>query len=212
MNRVLIPATCLTAILLLQGCSPPSEPTAATETAVSPAPAAGVDLPAVAAAPATTFNTSNTVRDIMNLMVEANARQLWNAVSYVATAEGVEETQPQTDADWQRLRANAVALVEAGNALMLPGRVVDTAANLADYDDFMYTPLEIEALIRRDPESWAYDLQEMQAATLLTLAAIDERDLLRFTEQAATINQACVSCHSRYWYRPVPMQGNEGLR
>src|SRR5690606_25983972 len=110
--------------------------------------------------------------------VEANARQLWNAVSYVATAEGVEETQPQTYADWQRLRANAVALVEAGNALMLPGRSVDTADNLAHYDDFMYTPLEIEELIRRDPESWAYALQEMQAATLSTLAAIDERDLM----------------------------------
>ena len=161
---------------------------------------------------ATTFNTSNTVRDIMNLMVEANARQLWDAVSYVATAEGVQETLPQTDADWQRLRAHAVALIEAGNALMLPGRLIDHPENLDDYEEFMYTPAEIEQLISTDPESWAYNLQEMQAATLLTLTAIDERDLLRFTEQAATINQACESCHAQYWYRPLPMQGAEGLR
>lgn len=192
--------------LLLCACSPDPQ-------ALDPGAAQVPETAPVADASATAaFNTSNTVKDVMTTLIDANARQLWSAVSYVVTEAGVEETLPQTEADWQGLRANAVALIEGGNALLITGRLVDLPVNAAEYPDFQFTPDEIAQLISADPDSWAFNLQDMQAAALDTLAAIDDRDLLAFTERAALINQACEACHAQYWYRPLPMRGNEGLR
>ena len=41
------------------------------------------------------------------------------------TAAGTENKFPRTDAEWEVVGNNAVALVEAGNLLMMEGRAVD---------------------------------------------------------------------------------------
>lgn len=192
-------------LLMLAACAPaPSSTDDAAPAAVEPL----AQAPAIA----TAFNTTSTVRELMRAMVAPNAERVWNAISYSATADGVTETMPQTDADWASLRASAVSLIEAGNALMLPGRAVDLPENAAATPDYQYRPAEIADMIRVRESDWIGLLQDMQEYTLATLEAIDARDPLMLTERSALINEACEACHAMFWYTPVPMIGNEGIR
>ena len=207
---LLLPVT--VAMFALAGCSAEQEPgTAVTsppdvvpepvEIAVTPAPA---PLPTTTPVLPQIFDTSQSIRTLMNYDVQPNADALWQAVRYVVTAEGVmEDDSPQTNEDWERLRESALALVAAGNALLLTNRVIDADYPRADYPDYTYTPDEIRALIDADMETWRYFIQQMQFATNATLETINNRDLLGLMDTGATINNACEGCHGTYWYRPL---------
>lgn len=195
-------------LLTLQACSPAPNATetaaaAAEQTAPQAAPAveASHTLPAAAFAD---FDTTISVRDLMKTLIDPNARELWGGVSYVQTEQGVDETVPQTQEDWDALRRNAIALIEGSNALMLPGRKIDPAPDTVT-PDFQFTPQEIEQMLAEDPETWIINLQTMQDSVLQTLEMIDRKDILGFTERGATINEACETCHAQYWYKPLPM-------
>ncbi len=114
------------------------------------------------------------------------------------------ETIPQTQEDWDALRANAIALIEGGNALMLPGRRIDTSATVTT-PDFQFTPQQIEQMLIDDPDNWIINLQTMQDSVLQTIEMIDKKDILGFTERGAIINESCETCHAQYWYKPLPM-------
>jgi hypothetical protein len=188
------------ALITLQGCTPAPQPAeSGAEIAVAPEAAA-----TPAAEPSVQFNTSLSVKELMNGLVNPNARQLWSGVSYVETEQGAVETIPQTQEDWDQLRTNAMALIEASNALMLPGRSIDTSENVVT-PDFQYTPNEIEQLLAEDPDTWIINLQNLQDYTLQTLETINRKDILGFTERGALINEACQSCHAQYWYKPLAM-------
>jgi len=195
----------LVPFLLLAGCAPaeqavvqaPPEPVAM----VASEQATALPPPALeAAAAAAQYDTTTTLSELMRDMIQPTADTLWMAVSYVSTLEGVVETSPQTDEDWERLRTAALALIEAGNALMLPGRPVMGEVP-ANYPQFQYRPDEIEALIAADPDSWNGYAQGMQEWTRETLAAIGFRDQLGFSDFSARINDACQGCHAQFWYR-----------
>jgi hypothetical protein len=65
-----------------------------------------------------------SVRDIMAGMVAPAADEVWGAVAVTSTAEGLEETAPETDEEWERVRFQALQLAEASNLLMMEGRSV----------------------------------------------------------------------------------------
>ena len=204
MNRSFFPQVVFVALIALQGCTPApqqteSAPATAEENTVAPEVAA-----TPAADPLVQFNTSLSVKQIMNGLVNPNARQLWSGVSYVETEQGAVETIPQTQEDWDQVRTNAMALIEAGNALMLAGRRIDPSENVVT-PDFQYTPDEIEQLLVEDPDNWSINLQIMQDYTLQTLETINRKDILGFTERGASINESCQTCHAQYWYKPLVM-------
>lgn len=190
-------AQLLACSLLLTACTPaPQEPPAAVE---APAPTVA---PVPLVAEASPFDTGSSIEDLMTALVAPNAEALWNAVSYVVTAEGATETLPQTDADWEKLRASAIALIEAGNMLMVPGRAILSGKESAESAGFQLSADEIAQLIAEDAQTWDAYAQRMQESTRLTLQAIELRDLMGLTEWGATINEACEACHAQYWYRP----------
>jgi len=149
------------------------------------------------------FDTDTSVLSLMNAIIQPSALELWQAVRYVVTADGVEEDiRPQTDEDWFQLQASAISLIEAGNALLIPGREMDNAPLDPDYPDYQYRPDEIQALVESDAENWRAYIKEMQFFTKTTLEAIEEKDLLGLMETSAAINNACQGCHAEFWYRP----------
>lgn len=152
-----------------------------------------------------------TVNELMNNSIDPAARGLWSAVSYVVTAEGTQETSPQSDADWNALRQHADALMQAAAVLTLPGLRVNAEADVTT-PDFQFTPREIEAAIGANPFPWRGYTQDMQMVTLQILGAIERRDVAEYMELGVTLNQACDGCHAEYWYRPQPMRGAEGVR
>jgi hypothetical protein len=73
------------------------------------------------APPAPPYSTTATLKDIMQLMVDPAADQVWQAVMTVDSAKGTVETVPRNDEDWKVARRGAVTLLEASNLLMIPG-------------------------------------------------------------------------------------------
>jgi Zn-dependent protease with chaperone function len=109
---------------------------------------------------------------------------------------------PETEEDWNALRARADELIKAGALLMLPGLKVNDLSVVPP--DFQYSPAEIEQLVQQDPGLWRNYAERMQTTVLQLMEAIDRRDLVAYTELGPPINQACEGCHGQYWYRPMP--------
>src|SRR5437870_3493350 len=65
---------------------------------------------------------SFTVRDIMQSIVQPGADTLWNAVAISVTEKGPETKAPKNDEEWEVVRHNAIALSEAMNLVLIPGR------------------------------------------------------------------------------------------
>lgn len=192
-------------LFALHGCAPAPGQSGAASVSVGEAADAPEPVAVPASAAFANLDTSISVKDLMNAVINVNARQLWNGVSYVESAAGVVEKIPQTQEDWDALKANAIALVEGSNALMLPGRKIDTAQVPEPRPDFQYMPAEIEQLIRADPDTWLVNLQTMQDSVLETMDAINRKDIFAFTERGAAINESCEACHAQYWYKPLAM-------
>lgn len=70
------------------------------------------------------YRPTSTVREVMSSIVDPSSDALWDSVETVATVEGTVHKMPKTDEEWAVLRRSAVTLVEAGNLLLVPGRLV----------------------------------------------------------------------------------------
>src|ERR1700752_1996165 len=81
--------------------------------------------PAPQAAPETpVYQPTATIKDIMMSIVDPNADVVWLSVTTVQSAKGTVDTAPRTEEEWKNVRKGAVALSEAANLLMMPGRHV----------------------------------------------------------------------------------------
>ena len=113
------------------------------------------------------------VRQIMTAIVGPAADTVFGAVSTVATAQGVEEKAPQTDAEWQTVGASAAALVEAANMMMMEGRVVDRG-------------------------DWITSARALNEAATVALKAAESRNAQGVFESGEAIYGACDACHKQY--------------
>jgi len=138
------------------------------------------------------------------------ADALWDSVEVVATLEGTEHKAPKTDDDWKVLRQHAIALVEASNLLLIPGRHVAKPGEKADDARVDLHPEEIEKLLAGDPAAWALRAHTLQDAATESLKAIDARDVTGLMNSGETLDSACESCHRNYWYRTPPPDAASG--
>jgi hypothetical protein len=150
-----------------------------------------------------------TIKDLMLSIVDPSADVVWLSVTTVASAEGTVETAPKTDEDWKKVRQGAIALTEAANLLMMPGRHVAGPGEKSETPGIELEPLEMEALIDKDRASWIMRARGLHDAGLEVLQAIDAKDAKKVFEIGEHIERACESCHSQYWYPnekipPVP--------
>jgi len=156
------------------------------------------------------FRPTSTVKDIMDSVVDPAADALWDSVEVVATLEGTEHKAPKTDDDWKVLRQHAIALVEASNLLLIPGRHVAKPGEKADDARVDLHPEEIEKLLAGDPAAWASRAHTLQDAAAESLKAIDARDVTGLMNSGETLDSACESCHRNYWYRTPPPDAASG--
>jgi hypothetical protein len=200
--------TCIAALLLAACGEAPESPAPAPEpaadepvaqslqtdpaptNATAPQPQSAPSVPAV------------TLHELMRDVIEPNAQRIWRAVSYTATAGGVEETMPVNDMDWDGLRHSATTLIEAAHGLTLEGRDVGGAAYDAVRLNYQYTAEEIAARQAGNPEDWNAIAIGMSDLTREIMATIERRDILALTETGAALNQACEACHASYWIKP----------
>jgi cytochrome c556 len=137
---------------------------AAGRTARSAAPA---DSAAAVAAPVA------TVKHVMQAMTMPAAATIWDSVSTIVDAAGVQENQPRTDEEWAVVEAHAAVLIESANMLVAEERAVD----------------------RGDWVKFSHALRDSATRALTAAQKKDPEGILAVGE---VINQSCDACHERY--------------
>lgn len=187
----------------------------ATATSLVPAPTTAAEAAPAAQPPRLTQTLTNpqalppsflpsiTVSALMKDTINPNVRALWNAVSYTVTEQGVTDTKPATQADWDALHVNADTLLKAAGTLILPALKLEDDPQQKT-PDYQYSAAEIQTLRQQNPEGWREYAQRLQATTRQLIIDIEKQDVEAYTEHGSPINQACEGCHAEFWYRPPP--------
>lgn len=127
-----------------------------------------------ATADANRYDLQLDIKAYMNMVLDPISDVLWDYAGWVDDINtGYEELYPTSDEEWLMVQQRAAQLIEAGNALALPGRALD--------DDGWIT----------------YANAMSEAASLAYNAAIshNEED---FFQAGAQIYSVCSACHQTY--------------
>lgn len=175
---------------LLGGCAPKAAPEAA-----APAPAPSPLKPVA------------SVIDLMASQVDPTADFLWESVSTVSTTKGIQENHPRTDAEWAEVRYKALQLIEASNLMMMDGRLVahpgQKLSEPGGQGDF--TPEQAQAAVDKDRTTFVAYAEALRGAGELMLQAIEKRDVDAMLETGGSLDEACESCHRKFWYPNSPL-------
>src|SRR5262250_586949 len=142
----------------------------------------------------------NTVKDIMDSIVDPASDYIWDAVETTVSAKGVEEKAPHTDEEWKEVRRHAIMLLEATNLLQIPGRHVAKPGEKAEDPKVELGPDQIEELINKDRASWVKYAHGLHDATMEAFKAIEAKDAEKLLDSGDGIDNACEKCHLQYWY------------
>ena len=113
------------------------------------------------------FQPVASTMDLMKAMMEPASDLLFNAA----------DPAPKNDADWGKLRNQALILIESGNLLLIGGRAPDQ-------------------------DQWVKDTVRQMDTGQMALKAIAAKDLDKLVGDVSTaIVEACESCHRHYMKR-----------
>jgi hypothetical protein len=148
-TRALVPAA-LAALCLwgLQGCGGAAAP---AEDAPDYTPVASID-------------------QVMDGIVIPASQRVFDAVVY---SNGELVAAPKTDDDWLGIQMSALAVAEAGNLLIMPGRAIDNA-------------------------DWVQMSRALTETAVLVAKAADARDINAVLETGGEMYAACTNCHVKY--------------
>jgi cytochrome c556 len=125
-----------------------------------------------------------TVQQLMANEVQPTAEVYWNSVQYISDEEGSHEIVPQTDQDWERVRAAAVKLGEHGKLLQTP------------------------AYTEGRSENWTRFSQALVEVAARAEQAAASKDTEAVFEVGGTVYSVCSACHQAY--PPQEGPGSEG--
>jgi hypothetical protein len=150
-----------------------------------------------------------TIKDLMLSIIDPSADAVWLSVTTVQDEKGITDKAPRNDEEWAAVRNGAIALAEASNLLMMPGRRVARPGEKSETPGVELEPEEMDALIAKDRGAWMMRAKGLHQAALDTLKAVDAKDSQKVFEIGEEIERACENCHSQYWYPnekipPVP--------
>ena len=114
-----------------------------------------------------------TVKQIMGGIVMPSAALIWDSVSTIVDANGINEKVPRTDEEWAAVGTSAAMLVEAANLIVDGDRAVDQ-------DEWV-------KMARAMAESGQKALKAAEARSADGILAVGEE-----------INTTCDACHERY--------------
>jgi hypothetical protein len=126
-----------------------------------------------AAPPAPVLTPVATVKQIMAGIVMPAANVVFDSVSTIVDAKGVQENQPRTEEEWARVGANAAALIESANMLLIGTRPVDQG-------------------------DWVKMAKAMADAGQIALKAAAAKNPEGILEAGEAINMSCDNCHLKY--------------
>ena len=135
----------------------------------------------------TAFDTTLPTQQVMKHIIDPAAVSLWGRAGTMDTDKGTVSLAPQTEADWAAAEHEATIVAEAGNLLLLPGRVPNFTGVGADWEKFAH------ALTRE---------------ALAVKAATAARDNDRMFKAGGDLYQVCTDCHAKYY---IPYLNADGV-
>lgn len=131
-----------------------------------------------AEAAAAKFNTNLAMDEFMGHVVDPASFQYWEGSGTEVTAKGARDLSPTTEEGWEKLENAAAVLIEAGNALQLPGRA-------------------------RAPEAdWYRHAQVLTDRAVAAKAAAEKHDKEAVFKAGAALYEECTACHEQYVIQP----------
>lgn len=119
------------------------------------------------------FDTSVSMKDLMENLMDPAADVVWESVGTIMTKEGTFERAPANDDEWNTVKAGAIRLVEAGNLLLIPARTGGS-------------------------EEWVSLARAMIAQSKRAIKAAEDHDKQATFDIGADIYESCVNCHKRF--------------
>jgi hypothetical protein len=142
-----------------------------------------------------------TIREIMHNIVEYNAFKIFNSVAVTITAKGTEEKQPRTEEEWDELLHATMALIEAPNLLVTPGRQIAKPEEMNSSDGpEELVPKDIQTKIDGNRELWLKHVNELQNVGKETMAIVNAKNVPGLFEVGERIDRVCENCHLEFWY------------
>lgn len=137
---------------------------------------AGVGCSGPAAEPAAgalpPFKTLGNVRQLMEGPIAHAAEVYWGSVATTIDKDGVHETFPRDDEQWEAVWAAAMTIGESGNLLMLPSR-------------------------NRDAE-WTRLAAQLVEVGGLAVNAAESKNTEAVLEAGERVYNVCTECHMKY--------------
>lgn len=140
-----------------------------------------------------------TLQDVMNHIVDPEADVIWNATGSIATKNGIVESFPKTDEDWEAQRRAALRLLEASNVLLIPDRTV-TNTPFASAGPGVFSSDEVQQKIYSNRAVFNALALNLRGAAQQLLKASDKRDVSSLLALGDALDQACEACHKTFWY------------
>jgi len=173
--------------VLMQACSTPPKP------APPPPPAQEFwgDLKPVV-----------SVKELMRDMIDPASDFVFDSISTVTSKKGVVETEPRTDAEWDKVRFGAVTMAEGIYLLKIPRPFAPPGDenNSTGPDPEELSPAQIMAKLKADPVLWNAKIEALRNVGLEVLEIVKKKDAKQLWDAAEDLDQACEGCHIEYWY------------
>jgi hypothetical protein len=143
-----------------------------------------------------------SVKELMRDMIDPASDYVFDAVKTVVTKNGVVETEPKTDADWDKIRIGAVTLAEGVYLLKIPRPFAPAGDenNSTGPDSTELSPAQIKAKLEADPVLWNAKIEALRNVGLEVLEIVKRKDAKELWDAGENLDQACESCHLLYWY------------
>jgi hypothetical protein len=119
------------------------------------------------------FDTTISVKDLMENVMDPAADVVWESVGTIYTKEGAFEKVPQNDDEWNAVKANAITVHEVGNLLLMPSR----SAGNEEWIKLSLATIE-------------------QSKRVIKAAEAHDKDAVFNT--GADLYDSCVNCHKRF--------------
>jgi hypothetical protein len=143
-----------------------------------------------------------SVKELMRDMIDPASDYVFDSVAIVSSKKGMTETQPKTDADWEKIRIGAVTLAEGAYLLKIPRPFAPPGDdnNSTGPDPEELSPAQINAKLEADPVLWNAKIEALRNVGLEVLEIVKRKDVNELWDAGDNLDRACESCHVAYWY------------
>ena len=143
-----------------------------------------------------------SVKELMRDFIDPASDYVFDAVGIVDNRKGTVETNPKTEADWEKIRAGGVMLAEGAALLKVPRPFAPDGDvnNSTGPDPEELSPTQIKSKLEADPVLWNAKIEALRNVGLEVLEIVKRRDAKELWDAADNLDHACESCHVAYWY------------